>query len=160
MTTASYNKWHGVDTPCPLCKNTGITQFHLILECPITNEIWEDLTPVLIQIQPIPVTDEEKVFGILKNDPKTQLRNWLTFLLREVIIRQELIAYHNKRGRTNIRDMKIYYNARVQREVRQAQQIYTNIGRADIFVRRYAPNNAFLTAREGRIEDEEIPLIF
>ena len=131
-----------------------------MLECPISNEIWDDIAPFLIQIQPNPITDEEKVYGILAENPKTHLRNWFTFLLREAIMRQELIAYHNKQGRDNIRQIKTYYNARVQREVLQAQQIYNNSGRTDIFIRRYAPNNAFLTAIEGTIVDKEIPLIF
>ena len=132
-----------------------------MLECPISNEIWDDIAPFLLQIHPNPITEEEKVYGILANNPKTELRNWFTFLLREAIMRQELTAYHNKQGTTKIkRQIKMYYNARVQREVLQAQKIYNNIGRTDIFIRRYAPNNVFLTAIEGTIVDEDIPLIF
>ena len=159
-TTANFNKWHGSDNPCPLCKNTGINRFHITLECPMVIKLWEDIEPFLKQIHPNPISDEEKVFGLIGTTPKIQLRNWFTFLLRELIAQQEYKAYYMGQRRPNTRYIKMNFNARVRREVLQAHKRYTHMGRLDIFVRRYASDDVFLSAMQGTITDMDIPPIF
>ena len=83
---------------------------------------------VLLRIYPSPVTEQERIFGILGNSPAIVLRNWLTYVLRFCIYWQENSAYHNKKGVLNATDIKLIYNAQVHREAVQRLLYYTHIG--------------------------------
>ena len=52
----------------------------------------------MIEIIPIPVTDDEKALGLYPRRKKetnaTILRNWITFVLRHLIMLEERRAYH------------------------------------------------------------------
>ena len=146
--TYSYNKWHNVQDPCPLCLSVPISKFHLTLNCEFTKKMWDDLEPRLIQILNSPVTNHEKVFGLLGHTPSIILRNFLTYLLRQCIVEQEGIAYHNKRGMLNIRDAKARFNSTVKSEVMAKYRIYAHIGRNDFFEKIFAQNE-FLLAWEN-----------
>ena len=87
--TYSYNKWHNTQDDCPLCLTIPSSKFHLTLECDVTVSLWRQLEPYLLCLSPAPVTDFEKIFGLLGTSPKIILRNWLTFLLRQCIVDQE-----------------------------------------------------------------------
>ena len=65
---------------------------------------------MLLRIYPAPVTEQEKIFGILGDSPAVTLRNWLTYVLRFCISQQENLAYHNKKGLLNETDSKLVYN--------------------------------------------------
>ena len=156
-TTASYNRWHQVDTPCPLCQVTSITQFHLILDCPFTLQMWTELTPFLTKIHPSPPTPEEMAFGVLGNTPAITLRNWFTYLLRECIFTIENAAHHNGRAMGNAVDLRHTYNARVLREVNENYHSFLKRGRTDIFIRRYTPNDAFLRIIGDTIDITHVP---
>ena len=95
-TQYSYNKWHKKQDICPLCQKTPENIYHIVLHCEFTNNLWEEIEPLLKQLHPTTVTEEEKAFGIVqKNQTKgILLRNWLTFLLREYITQEERAAYH------------------------------------------------------------------
>ena len=110
--------------------------------------MWDDLEPRLIQILNSPVTSHEKVFGLLGHTPSVILRNFLTYLLRQCIVEQEGIAYHNKRGMLNIRDAKTRFNSTVKTEIMAKYRIYAHIGRNDFFEKIFAQNE-FLLAWEN-----------
>ena len=95
-TQYSYNKWHKKEEICPLCKKIPENIFHIILHCEVTNELWNGIEPILTQIYPTIVTEEEKAFGIAisKQNTGILLRNWLTYLLRYCISKAERAAYH------------------------------------------------------------------
>ena len=133
--TYNYNKWHNKQDVCPLCCCVPSSRFHLTLECQVTSSIWQQMEPYLLYLSPCPVTDFEKIFGMIGTTPEVILRNWLTFILRQCIVDQESIAFHNKRGKLNEQDIKFKYNAKVKQEVRDKNIIYSNLGRQDYFVK-------------------------
>ena len=144
-TTYSYNKWHKTNLPCPLCTQLIDDEFHLIFDCPVVVSLWEEIEPLLLRIDPSPVTKREKIFGILGNSPAIVLRNWLTYVLRFCIYRQENLAYHNKKGALNATDIKLIYNTQVHREAVQRLLYYTHKGRLDLFHKYYTINEVFVT---------------
>ena len=127
--TYSYNKWHNKQDKCPLCTILPSSKFHLTLECPIVPSLWDLLEPYLQYLTSTPVSDYEKVFGLIGTSPEIILRNWLTYTLRQCIVDQERIAYHNRQGRLNEHNIKQNFNARVKREVNEKNVIYSNFGR-------------------------------
>ena len=58
-----------------------------MIDCDIVKKIWDDFEITLYKIHPLPITNEEKTLGIIHKNPTTGilLRNWLTFLLRQII---------------------------------------------------------------------------
>ena len=58
--------------------------------------IWDDIEPLLIKLYDISVSNEEKAFGIIKKKPSNGVlaRNWVTYLMRQVISEVERRAHH------------------------------------------------------------------
>ena len=54
---------------------------------------------------------------------------------------QENLAYHNKKGKGNLIDLKIKFNQKVKSEIFLKYHIFLNLGRADQFARDFAINN-------------------
>ena len=83
-TQYSYNKWFKKNEKCFLCNTIPVNIFHVILHCHFTIKIWNEIEPILKELHPNSVTDEEKAFGIIerKQTPGIMLRNWLTYLKR------------------------------------------------------------------------------
>ena len=90
-TQYTYNKWHKRSEKCFLCNKIPESRFHIILHCDFTNDLWNEIEPILKKIHPKHVTDEEKAFGIIerKQTPGILIRNWITYLLRECISKEE-----------------------------------------------------------------------
>ena len=132
-TTYNYNKWHNQAAICPFCSTVPTNIFHIIMDCPLVLRLWLDLEPVLQAIFPTPVTFYELAFGIPGNTPAHRLRNYLTFILREVITNFESTAYYNKRGFDNITPLKAFYNAKLSTYIGHWYYYYTNINRLDLF---------------------------
>ena len=143
--TYLYNKWHNNQNKCPLCTHIPSTKFHLTLECQVTSSLWQQLEPYLLYLTSSPVSDFEKVFGLIGTSPEVILRNWLTFTLRQCIVDQENAAYHNKRGILNEHNIKQNFNARVKREVNEKNIIYSNLGRQEYFVKIFAAKDFLIT---------------
>ena len=78
---------------CPLCRKIPKDIYHLILNCQITLELWQELEKTIEKIIPQKITEMEMAFGLIGEHPKMILRNWMTYTLREVIQKQEYIAY-------------------------------------------------------------------
>ena len=64
-TTHSYNKWHRTTLGCPLCTQPIQDEFHIIFDCPVVISLWAQIEPLLLKLGPTPVTEQEKIFGIL-----------------------------------------------------------------------------------------------
>ena len=116
-TTYSYNKWHKSNLSCPLCTQAIDNEFHVIFECPVVASLWNQIEPLLIKIDPTPVTEQEKIFGMLGNSPAIILRNWLTYVLRYCIHQQENLAYHHKKGLLNETEIKLVHNSQVHEKL-------------------------------------------
>ena len=95
-TQYSYNKWHRTSGVCPLCHQVPTTIFHIILYCNTVNRIWNDVEPVLMRLHNVRVSDEEKAFGIIKKKSSNGVlaRNWVTYLMRQVISDAERLAHY------------------------------------------------------------------
>lgn len=96
-TTYNYNKWHNSLQPCPLCRKIPEDVFHVITSCKFTNVMWRRVEKALLKIFPKPLSLHEKAFGLQtknKDDyyPVT-LRNWITFMMRHLILIEERRAY-------------------------------------------------------------------
>ena len=94
-TQYSYNKWHKVNDKCPLCHKVPKTVFHIMLECDVTNNLWNDIKHLLNRLHLSEIYDEENAMGIFTGkNTGIILRNWITFLLRRCIADLEREAYH------------------------------------------------------------------
>ena len=143
-TTHSYNKWHQTSLSCPLCTQPIHDEFHIIFDCPVVVSLWTQIEPLLLKLCPTPVTEQEKIFGLLGTSPAVTLRNWLTYVMRFCIYQQETLAYHNKQGLSNETRIKVTYNTRIHQEVSRRILYYKHIGRMDIFYKYYPINEAFV----------------
>ena len=116
-TQYSYNKWHQKQDMCPLCKKMPENIFHIILHCDFTNKLWEGIEPLLKDLYPVPVSEEEKAFGIVQKKSTTGilLRNWLTYLLRDCIMQEEKEAYHS--SKPNLGKIKKRFNQTMEFEI-------------------------------------------
>ena len=94
-TQYSYNKWHNTLDLCPLCHELPSNIYHTMLDCTFTNTIWTDLQPMLGRFRSIVVNDQEKTLGLVdvKSSSGTLLRNWVTYKVREQIIKFQRKAY-------------------------------------------------------------------
>ena len=149
-TQHSYNKWHKSNDPCQLCRVVPIDEFHSIFHCTTVQNLWKEIEPHLLKIHPNPVTKQEMAFGIIGKTKNIILRNWLTFLLRQTISQQERLAFHNKKGRQNEKDIKIEYNDEVKRQVWQQFNIMSNLNRLDYFRESYGVNDYLITWEEDQ----------
>ena len=147
-TTSSYNRWHSSTVPCPYCLVVPEDEFHLILDCPLTNSLWSQMEPLLQKIHPHPVDELEKVFGITGSTPSIQLRNFLTYILRESIITYERLAYHNKLGMNNEPRIKAHLYKLFITYIKQNYNNFNVIGRPDLFEKYFFINNALLETNE------------
>ena len=133
-TQYSYNKWHKKKDLCPLCKKLPENIYHIILHCEFVNELWEKIDPVLKAIHPGTVTEEEKAFGIVQKKQTTGivLRNWLTYLLRECIAKEERTAYHSSKIPSS-ENTKQKFNFNLQFEINAKVLRYQNENNLDFF---------------------------
>ena len=114
-TQYSFNKWRSLSLRCSLCGQDPQDIFHVILDCTFINQLWTDLTPVLLKIEPTPVSNMEKAFGILSQTPKATLRNWLTYILRELVETQEKRAFYNQDYIRNVGEFKRKFHSKVEK---------------------------------------------
>ena len=105
--------------------------------------LWTAIRPFLLLLSPQDVTEEEMAFGLLGHAPNILLRNWLTFLLRDSIYRQEVRAFYNQRGLFNTVDIQRRFNARAVRETYQRFLYYQHQGQPDLFRRLYGYKDVF-----------------
>ena len=92
-TTHSFNKWRDATDPCPFCNQVPDSAIHVIVQCPFVRDLWtEDFHPFLNSIHSAPVTDYEMAFGLDGHTAPILLRNWMTFLFRQVVSAQEGLA--------------------------------------------------------------------
>ena len=123
-TQYSYNKWHKKQDLCPLCQKNPENIYHIMLYCEYTNKLWGAIEPILRELHPPVVTEEEKVFGIIRK-PRTTgilLRNWVTFLLRYCISQAERLAYHTqKKLPLEYVERKLYYELGMEVHIKYIQ---------------------------------------
>ena len=117
------------------------------------------MEPILKQLHPQMITDEEKAFGIT-HKTKTigiLLRNWLTYLLRECILDAERAAYHTpKLG--DLAYIKRKLNMAVKSEIRMKAFRYKNEGKVDFFDKIFT--HADILCKKNEDGEYEIKKVF
>ena len=115
-------------------KTDGLDIYHIILHCDFTNKIWNEMESILKEIHPIQVTIQERIFGIVQRKQETSisLRNWLTYLLREFISKEERIAYHSSK-KPCLQNFKQKFNSTVHHEVNLKLWRYKNENNISLF---------------------------
>ena len=101
------------------------------------------------KIHPHPVDDEEKAFGIIGTTSPIQLRNFLTYILRESIYACEREACYNKLGMQNEPRVKAYLNDLLKGYIKQNYRNFKVIGRLDLFEKYFFINNTLLERNES-----------
>ena len=146
-TTYSYNKWHQhkEQAPCPFCLLLPLERDHIPISCRVIARLWKELERHLKAIHPVALSDGEKIFGIHGTTPNIILRNWLTYLFRQVVAEQENRAFHNKKGPANAIDIRIAYNSKVKSELWLKYNIYRNLEREDYFKKIFAVKDYLIT---------------
>ena len=133
-TQYSYNKWHKKQDICPLCHEIPENIYHVILHCNFVNDLWAQIEPLLKELHPTSVTEEEKAFGIIQKNKTTGilLRNWLTYLLRENILEEERAAHFTLK-KTDIEKAKQKFNNVVESEILIKAFRYKNEQKLEFF---------------------------
>ena len=145
-TTYSYNKWHQIKAPCPFCLLIPHERHHIPMSCTVIAKLWKELEEHLKLIHPVALSDDEKIFGVHGTTPNIiLLRNWLTYLFRQIVTKQEHRAFHNKRGPSNAQDIRIVLNGKVKSEIWLKYNIYRNVEREDYFTKIFAVNDYLIT---------------
>ena len=142
-----------------MCLIIPENEYHLIFDCQATRELWEEINPILRQIDGEDVTKEEMAFGMFGNTAKIKLRNWLTFLLRECILEQEGIAYKNNQGLLNIREIKIKYNVKLKEQILTNYRYHRQSNTIQFFKLMFCADGSFLEY-DYSIEHFTLPNIF
>ena len=133
-TQYSYNKWHSAQALCPLCHKWPDDIYHIILDCNFTNTLWQEIEPILLELHGDPVTLEEKGLGVNKKNPTTGIliRNWLTYSLREQIMKEERNAYKSQII-PNIDTFKRKFNHHFHAQIQIKHLRYQNENNLQVF---------------------------
>ena len=92
------------------------------------------MEPILRELHPQVVTEEEKAFGITqKATTGILLRNWLTYLLRHCILQTERAAYHITKKNNLTRLAKTKFRNALGMEIHIKAMRYKKEGKTDFF---------------------------
>ena len=128
------NKWHATLAKCPLCNKIPQNIYHIILHCDFVNTIWAHIQCTLSKLDPRPVTDEEKSFGIvhIKKTAGMTLRNWLTYKMREQVMDFERKAYHSPKA-ASISLFKTTFNRAIAYDLKKLMIRFEHEGKLNLF---------------------------
>ena len=88
----------------------------------------------LLKLHPVPVSYEEMAFGIVTEKPKSGilLRNWITFMARELIMKEERLAFHGS-TKPNMTKFMAKFHAYFDFEVQMKALRYKNENKSKFF---------------------------
>ena len=144
-TTHKYNHYRQQQLPCPLCNQHLTDMYHIILHCPVTLDLWKALEPLLQQITPEPVTEKEMAFGMNGQSDQIIVRNWMTYILRQLIQKQEYVAYNSKVPLQNEHHIRIKYNHKIVKEINKMKIRYKGQNNMRYFDRLFTKNPILVT---------------
>ena len=116
--------------------------------------MWKRLEKILLRIIPIRVTPTEKALGLQPRGKKekhaTILRNWITFSLRHIIMKEERRAYHIKNYYLrSVEKFFTKFNFKTKEELRIKKLQYDHRGASEKFKKIVTINRAIVTMEEG-----------
>ena len=142
-TTYTVNRMRRRADPCSLCGDVPTVLHHILLTCPFVRQLWTDLSPFLLLVHPGPVTDYEMAFGLEGHSPSIDLRNWLTFKLRQIVKAYEYPAsLHPNCDHLTL--VKTRYNQQIRHEVLWKYRFCLHTQKLDLFRRLYQWGNHHL----------------
>ena len=135
-TTFTMNRRRRRADSCSLCGTVPTAQHHIILTCPFVRQLWTDVTPFLLLVHPGPVTDYEMAFGLEGHSPSINLRNWLTYKLRQIVSAYEYPASLHPTW-DHLTLVKTRYNQQIRKEVLWKYRYCLHTQTMDTFRRLY-----------------------
>ena len=78
------------DGVCKLCHTVEMERIHIFMTCPVINELYKSMSPLLMEIFPTSLTTKEKAIGLKvpsKNSKEEILRNYVTSAIKHVTFR-------------------------------------------------------------------------
>ena len=133
-----FNKIGRVENSCPLCKSIPNSKKHIIIECDLVKKLWNEIEGVLLEYDPTRISESEMCFGLLGRKLKIEqeIRNWLTFKLRECTGRQERLS-HDKPGINNEKQIKLKFNKEIAKELTYKYYLYKKDNNLDTFYKTF-----------------------
>ena len=124
------NKFFKTQHNCPLCQCQTLSRGHIVIDCAFTCELWRDIEPILTQLNPKGITQQEMALGFTTTqyDYGILLRNWLTFTLRNMIWRKEKAAVYRPNSIIDVNRFKSRYNSKIRSEIiiKKMQYLHKN----------------------------------
>ena len=143
---------------CPMCKILPVNRYHIIFDCDFTIALWLQLEPILLRLSIIPLSNDEKAFGITvqQQDDGIKLRNWLTYTLRSLILKAEVKATFKTNTFPDIEDFQRLYNTQIRTEVIIKKMQHTDKGTLPHYERTITYNKVICS----NLQTEDIHDIF
>ena len=146
-----YNFTNNLSDDCPLCHQPPENRMHLILTCPFTIQLWQDILPYLNLLHNAHVTSFEMAFGIIGTTPNIILRNWLTFKLRQSISKQEYLASIQPKN-NQVLQAKTRMNQQVRNEVIQKYYYCQKNSLEEFFTKHFQFTDSLVRITPSQIE--------
>ena len=152
FTTYWFNKIGKENNICPLCKIVPDTRMHILLDCYLVKKLWKEIEEKLMTFVPIEVDPKEMVFGLAnnKNKPEYNMRNWITYKLRECLSRQEKTTY-DKPNINNEKQIRSKFNKEIVRELTYKYLYYKKERKLEKFLQEVNCRNEFVKFENGKI---------
>jgi hypothetical protein len=137
------------DGRCLLCGEVQQDQFHMIIHCRVTNDLWDTLFPLLYDLFPVGISEREFCFGLGGKRTVVRLRDYVTFSLRSTIH-----SHRNLNLGGQIRSKEIIlkrFKENVRRDLRIKHETAIVANKIDQFMDTYLLKNALGKIVDGRI---------
>ena len=92
------HKYYKEENRCKLCGEAEVDSFHIILSCPVHKEIFSKFNATFKEINGKDLSEREIIFGCQEPGDKINLRNFLTFIIKNSIFRMRNSHFINKRS--------------------------------------------------------------
>ena len=90
------HKFYNEENRCKLCGEAEADSFHVILSCSVHKEIFRRFNATFKDINGKDLSEMEIVFGCQEAGDKINLRNFLTFIIKNSIFRMRNVSFTNK----------------------------------------------------------------
>ena len=90
------HKYYNEENRCKLCGEAEADSFHIILSCPVHNDIFRRFNDTFKEINGKDLSEREVIFGCQEPGDRINLRNFLTFIIKNSIFRMRNTNFVNK----------------------------------------------------------------
>lgn len=137
---------------CKLCNTIEQTRTHIFMSCNVIEQLYQQFFYIISQLGPDNISQEEKAFGLYtEEDPKINLRNYLTYSIRHIVFRSRNIDFTANAHIPTILQNKI--KVYIRRDIKERYFMYKHKNKLNVFKDIYLIDNIL-----GKIEDRELVL--